>query len=306
MKVNDICLILLITLAFGNYSVAHAQDSIRTDTIAEIAVTAQLIKQTPDGNQYLITEKMRSMGVNSYELLAHIPGIQLNRASNQIIINNKSNILFLVNGRPQSKEYIMSLPPKTIKQVKVIHNPKGRYSSEGYDAVIEITSRKTDGWDINLSNMLLANPSKNNGSDHILMEQPAFNIAYTHNKFSIYGSAVYGKSNWNTPVVNELNVNPAGTGITSISGIEEYGYNGRVASAGLNYNISSKHMLSFDYDFMHENDAIANNMKGIASSYFQKDKTCRVSSTYTLYYKGQFGDKLSVYSDFSINNYKNN
>lgn len=107
MKVNDICLILLITLAFGNYSVAHAQDSIRTDTIAEIAVTAQLIKQTPDGNQYLITEKMRSMGVNSYELLAHIPGIQLNRASNQIIINNKSNILFLVNGRPQSKEYII-------------------------------------------------------------------------------------------------------------------------------------------------------------------------------------------------------
>ena len=187
---------------------ANAQEPIHNDTISEVIVTAKLVKRTADGDQYLITDKMRSMAVNSYELLAHIPGVQLNRASNQILINNKSNILFLVNGRPQSNEYIMSLPPETIKQVKVIHNPKGRYSSEGYDAVIEITSRKADGWDVNLSNMLLANPSKNNGSNHILMEQPAFNIAYTHNKFSIYGCGGYGISKWNTPVVNDLNVNP--------------------------------------------------------------------------------------------------
>ena len=90
--------------------------------------------------------------------------------------------------------------------------------------------------------MLLANPSKNNGSNHILMEQPAFNIAYTHNKISIYGSGGYGISKWNTPVVNDLNVNPSETEITSVSGIEKYGYNGRVASAGLNYHISSKHV----------------------------------------------------------------
>ena len=302
-----ICSIFLIFLLLGNYSFAFAQDSIRTDTISEITVTAKLVKRNADGDQYLITDKMRSLGINSYELLAHIPGIQFNRASNQILINNKSNILFLVNGRPQSKEYIISLSPETIKQVMVIHNPKGRYSSEGYDAVLDITSRKGYGWDINLSNMLLANPSNNNGSDHVLMEQPAFNIAYTHNKFSFYGSAVYGKSKWNTPVTNELSVNPSETDITSVAGgIEEYGYNGRVATVGANYSISSKHVLSFDYDFMHENDEIANDMKGIARSYFQNDKTCRVSNTYTLYYKGQFGDKLDVYSDFSINNYRNN
>ena len=71
--------------------------------------------------------------------------------------------------------------------------------------------------------------------------------------------------------------------------------------------------LRFDRDFKNvfqqENDKvaeIANDMKGIARSYFQNDKTCRVSNTYTLYYKGQFGDKLDVYSDFSINNYRNN
>ena len=297
-------LFAIITVWMG--ITANAQDTIHTDTISEVIVTAKLVKRSADGDQYLITDKMRSLAVNSYELLAHIPGVQLNRASNQILINNKSNILFLVNGRPQSKEYIMSLSPETIKQVKVIHNPKGRYSSEGFDAVIEITSRKADGWDINLSNMLLVNPSKNNGSNHILMEQPAFNIAYSHNKFSIYGSGGYGISKWNTPVANELSVNPSDIDITSVSGIEEYGYNGRVASAGLNYNISTKHVLSFDYDFMHENYAIANDMKGFTRNYFQNDKTCRVSNTYTLYYKGQFGDKLGVYSDFSINNYRNN
>lgn len=102
-----ICSIFLIFLLLGNYSFAFAQDSIRTDTISEITVTAKLVKRNADGDQYLITDKMRSLGINSYELLAHIPGIQFNRASNQILINNKSNILFLVNGRPQSKEYII-------------------------------------------------------------------------------------------------------------------------------------------------------------------------------------------------------
>lgn len=87
-----ICSIFLIFLLLGNYSFAFAQDSIRTDTISEITVTAKLVKRNADGDQYLITDKMRSLGINSYELLAHIPGIQFNRASNQILINNKSKI----------------------------------------------------------------------------------------------------------------------------------------------------------------------------------------------------------------------
>ncbi len=306
MKKKSLYLFFVVIAFLSNMSIVKAQDEIRTDSIPEVTVTAELVKHTADGDQYLITDQMRSMGINTYELLAHIPGVQLNRASNQILINNKSNILILVNGRPQSKDFIMSLPPETIKQVKVIHNPKGRYSSEGYDAVIEIISRKADGWDINLSNMMIANPSKNNGSDHVLMEQPAFNIAYTHNKISIYGSAVYGKSKWNTPVENELSIHPtSGNDISTVSGIEGYGYNGRAVIAGLNYNVSSKHVLSFDYDFLHENDAIANAMKGHNLSYSQTDKTCRISNTYTLYYKGQIGDKLNIYSDFSFNNYKN-
>lgn len=307
LEARHILLLIVLTFLCANRTIAQdVQDSIHTVNLTEVTIEAELVKRSADGDTFIITDKMRSMSVNSYELLAHIPGVQLNRASNQILINNKSNILFLVNGRPQSKEYIMSLSPETIKKVKVVHNPKGRYSSEGYDAVIEIITRKAEGWDVNLSNMLLANPSKNNASDHVLMEQPAFSIAYTHNKFSIYGSAVYGKSKWNTPVANEMSQHPSGNDFSSVYGIEEYSYNGRAASAGINYNISSKHVLSFDYDFMHENDAIANDMKGDIRSYFQNDKTCRQSNNYTLYYKGQFGDGLSVYSDFAINNYKNN
>lgn len=306
MKGKICCLLFLVISFLGNIPIANAQDVINTDSIPEVTITAKLVKRTTDGDIYLVTDQMRAMGVNSYELLARVPGLQFNRASNQILINNKGNILFLVNGRPQSKEFIMSLSPENIKQVKVIQNPKGRYSSEGYDAVIEIISRKDEGWDVNLSNMLLANPSKNNGADHVLMEQPAFNIAYTHKKISLYGSAVYGNSKWNTPVTNEFGINHDGNVVSSVSGIEKYGYNGRAVSAGLNYNISSNHVLSFDYDFMHENDAIDNDMNGTTQNYLQQDKTCRSSNTYTLYYKGQVGNTLSIYSDFSINNYKNN
>lgn len=300
-------LLALLFILGNNYAIAQeASDTTRTVNLTEVTVKAKWVKRTADGDQYLITDQMRSMGINSLELLACIPGLQLNRALNQILINNKSNILFLVNGRPQSKEIIATLSPETIKQVKVIQNPKGRYSSEGYDAIIEISLRKAEDWDVNLSNMLLGNPSKNNGSDHVLMEQPSFNISYTHNKVSVCASGGYGISKWNTPVENELRLSQSCIDDASlVSGIEKYGYNGRVVSAGLNYHISQNHVLSFDYDFLHENDKIVNNMKGSGLYYTQFDKTCRLSNTYTLYYKGQFADKLSVYSDFSINNYKN-
>jgi hypothetical protein len=307
--VNYYHYILLFILIFLGYNSALAQevsDTINTVNLSEVTVEAKLVKRTADGDQYLITDQMRNMGMNSLELLACIPGLHLNRALNQILINNKSNILFLVNGRQQSKDFIMSVSPETIKLVKVIQNPKGRYSSEGYDAVIEIVTRKAEGWDVNLSNMLLANPSKNNGSDHVLMEQPSFNIAYTHNRVSIYASGVYGTSKWNTPVENELRTSQSCLDdILSVSGIEKYGYNGRLLSTGLNYQISKNHVLSFDYDFLHENDRIASDMKGSELNYYQLDHTCRKSNTYTLYYKGQFSDRLRAYSEFSINNYKN-
>jgi hypothetical protein len=301
--------VLLFILVFIGYNSAIAQetsDTTHTVNLSEVTVEAKLVKRTADGDQYLITNQMREMGLNSFELLACIPGLQLNRALNQILINNKSNILFLVNGRSQSKDFIMTISPETIKLVKVIQNPKGRYSSEGYDAVIEIITRKAEGWDVNLSNMLLVNPSKNNGSNHVLMEQPAFNIGYTHSKVSVYASGGYGTSKWNTPVENELRSSQSILDdIPLVSGIEKYGYNGRLVSAGFNYQISKNHVLSFDYDFLHENDKISSDMKGSSLNYYQLDHTCRKSNTYTLYYKGRLADKLSLYSDFSVNNYKN-
>lgn len=311
IKKRDICynVLLFIILLFIGINSANAgipQDTTLTESLSGVIVKAKLAKRTPDGDEYLITSKMRDVCVNTLDLLAQIPGLQLNRASNKIQINNKNNILFLVNGRPRSNDYIISLSPKTVKRVKIIHNPKGRFSSEGYDAVIEIIAKNNDGWDVNLSNMLLANLSYNNKGDHILMEQPALNIAYTHEKISVYTFANYGKSDWNTPKINELRYSRAGVNtITSVQGIEEYSYNGRSGSAGINYRITPQQVISFDYEYLHENDNVGNKMKGNNISYFQLDNTCRISNTYTLYYKGQFNDKVSIYSDLSINNYKN-
>ena len=95
----DYCIILTISLMFVSAHTARAycesQDTTRMVSLDEVSINAELVRKTADGDQYLITEQMRARGSNSLELLAQIPGIQFNRTSNQILINNKSNILIL-------------------------------------------------------------------------------------------------------------------------------------------------------------------------------------------------------------------
>jgi hypothetical protein len=85
---TKILLFILILLGYNSALAQEVSDTINTVNLSEVTVEAKLVKRTADGDQYLITDQMRNMGLNSFELLACIPGLHLNRALNQIIINN--------------------------------------------------------------------------------------------------------------------------------------------------------------------------------------------------------------------------
>lgn len=58
------------------------------------------------------------------ELVATIPGIQQNRMDNSLSVNNRNNILLLVNGKRHAADYIRNIDPANIVRITVNTNPK--------------------------------------------------------------------------------------------------------------------------------------------------------------------------------------
>lgn len=177
---------------------------------------------------------MAAQSTNTLELLDMLQGIRYDRINNSIKIANKSNILFTIDGREQTSTYIMNLNPEQISRVEVVRTPKGKYASEGYDAVINVVMRKDfRGYNVSLSNFMLLNLSKNNnGKDWLMSEQPSINASYTNQCINIYGHYVNGIAHWNTPMERHVTyldiLSMASKPLNEIDGNEQYRYRGKI------------------------------------------------------------------------------
>lgn len=304
-----IILFIVICLNGKNVS-AQALDAdsliFELDTLSEVVVVATSVKRSANGDEYFVTKRMRQKSEGSaLGLIATIPGVQLNKMNNSLSINNRSNILLLINGKSYSVDYIRNVDPTNIVRITVNKNPKGQYASEGYDAVIDIKLRAFDGLNVNASNLLIVNPNNNSG-DFVMMEQPGSSFTFSKNKVSFFGAYTYGNSHWNTPfdeALDYLDIKDAYG-----SGMDRYKYIGNVGNIGMNYNISSSQALSFELDYRHENISDKKNISSdnvlLNQSIYTQSKTPVFGST--IFYKGVFGDKFDVYNEFGFNTLDNN
>ncbi|MDF1549309.1 MAG: outer membrane beta-barrel family protein [Bacteroidales bacterium] len=87
-----------------------------------------------------------SMALNSsssaLELMAKIPGLEVNPLNNSVTIPGKANVLVLINGfaRPIN---LNTIPSEEIEKIEIITNPVSEYDSE-YTGVINIVLKKKD------------------------------------------------------------------------------------------------------------------------------------------------------------------
>ncbi len=307
---------------------AEGQMVIQTDTcfltsnnmLAETVVKASAVSHSIGADSYLITKSMREKASNTLELLGQMHGVRYDKLTNSIRINNGNNVLFIIDNKEQSKDYILNLSPERIAKIEINRNPKGKYMSEGYDAVINVILKKDYlGCDIGLSNFTVANLGNNNGSDKIVTDQPNVNIVYTKKKFNFFANYTYGFARWNSAV--EKNIVYAGTyamessPIKTIKPNDLYGYHGNVASGGLNYHLSPNHTLSFEANYSKEIirddnklDYEATDLTMHTTSSLPNDLTNKTNAdnlTTTLFYNGKFNEHFSAYGDMSYNNYSN-
>lgn len=134
--------------------------------------------------------------------------------------------------------------------------PKGRYQSEGYEAVVNL-KLKIDyrGYDLTVQNMALLNPG-NNKDDWLMSDQPSFQAMYTNRKLNLFANYTFGHAAWNTPVTRKvvytdrLLLEPDAA--SSDRPNDLYAYKAHVAHAGLNYKLNPAHTISFTGNYMYE------------------------------------------------------
>lgn len=285
--------------------------------LEETIVEASTVNRKLNADVYLVTEKMRQKATNTLEVLHQIHGLRYDRMTNQIRVGNETNVLYLVDGIAQAKEYILNLPPERIARIEVDKDPKGRFQSMGYGAVINIVLKNEyEGYSVNLQNFAIANVAGNNGDDWLMGDQPSVNLVYTNSKINLFANYIHGIAKWNMPIQKEtfykdlMEMKSRDTGPNNF-----YDYKGNVVNGGINYKMSDKHQLSlqgiyisskinnedlFSYDVKDLRD---NSSRSFTDNVF--NNTSSDDYTLTLFYKGEINERLKLYTDLSYNNYKN-
>ena len=294
---------------------------LRSNTLLkELVVSGSTTQHKLSGEEHLITHKMRSKAAHTLDLLDQIPGLRYDKMSNEIKIMGKSHILYLVNSLEQSKDYILNLNPKRIAKISVDKSPRGRFQSEGYDAIINIVLKSDyQGYDLILQNFAIANLEKNNGKDWLMSDQPAINLVYTNKKVNLFANYTNGFSKWNMEVDKQLSY----TDLLSMDSYRTkkndpndiYKYQGNVVNAGINYKLSPKQMLSLQGDYtyskIHTDNCLDFEVKDLVQnkeyqlSNHSSNKNNSDNYSLSLFYTGELNNKLKIYSDLSYNYFSN-
>lgn len=297
-----------------SYSDSEDVDSIYKDVkLNEIIVKSNILVQYPEKEVWLITKKLRQNAFDVKEMIGNIPGMYLNRHTEELTYNGKKNILILMDGKEKPSSYVEKLSHNRFSHVEVTNNPHGQYRN--YDVVINlITKERYEGIEGHTYNNILIKPEQ---------EKPIFNIApsmtlsYTRSKkFNLAAHYDYQHNNNQTNSLYIERIYPDYSLKTSK-------YKGPVESSLINnhnmwldvdYDINKNHSVSLRYTYANCNSWIKNDFM-VEKNYTEeiKEDTYRREFTnvedmnqehiVTMYYRGKT-EKWEFNSDVTYNFYK--
>jgi len=232
------------------------------------------------------------------------------------MVNGSTSVLILVDGIEKDQNMAKTLSPDRIARVEVIKDPTGKYSADGYKAVINIITKKDyAGIDINLNFNPIFNFTKFNTASSVLpQENSGVNILYTYNKINLYGSYSESYNDVSVPYeytnqygdlkVATLPMNHKNPNLNQLVNVNNISLGGdyiikpeNTLSLELNYN-GNENKLSQHYDLTsYLNDVPINESKAVSSNRSTGDM---LQSTLT--YKGKWSDKSNFEANFRYYN----
>ncbi len=170
------------TMFVGNVALAPSPIQLK-----EATVTASAYKESLEKTEVIVTDELRKGTVSARQLMEKLPGIEYDPFNDAIRVDNKENILLLVNGMEKTPEYIKDLPPDRIKKIEIIRDPTGRYALEGYSAVINIVLRDDYlGTSLSLSTMTAFNFFRQYSPSLLPFQFRRLSATHTRGKWSFY------------------------------------------------------------------------------------------------------------------------
>lgn len=287
--------------AEGNDSLAAAHnDSVKFSIILDsVLVEGSNVVHYADRDVWRITKKMRKGATNTAQMLANIPGIDCNYATNDLTYYGRSNILLLVDSLEKPDNYIKDLHHMRFYKIDVIAHPAGRYS--GYDVVINLhTKPNYEGYEGNLDYGMWLFPTDANGKGkNVTNYNSSASFTYTKNKWNFVAWINYrGNQNERDDFTSEQTYTLNRLKETSLNGSsagKENKYTG--AYFAVDYQINQRHSLSLSYKYEgsnEENEAWANLIRQCLEDstleYIRKNqesKTVGGRHTFGAYYRGR-------------------
>ncbi len=295
----------------------------QTDTLKNVPVSESkflgLIKLTPDVNflkevsinsssnenqidreVQIVTDKMKAGTSSTKDVLDKLKGVDYDRYTNTIKVDNSSKVIILVDGMEKDQEYIKNISPDRLKKIEVIRDPSGRYALEGYTAVINIILKKDyRGTEVFVQNMNLLDLDASKSKYIFVQEAASATVNYTYNKFNVYTkvNTNYNSFNLNSSSMKEfladritIEQNPIGG---DMSTKVKQMYNNVVY--GVDYTLNPKHSFSFEGNVSFQ--PTANNASSEHSNVIEKQDGI-VFNNYSIFNQAQSNTVSTYYSLF--------
>jgi len=293
-----------------------------SESLSDVIVTASSKRAKIDRDIHIVTKQMK-VGVSTVKnMLENIRGITYDYLNNSLSVNNKSNVLLLVDGIRKNQDYVKNISPDRISRVEVIKQVSGKYANEGYSAIINlILKRNYTGLELYTEDRGVFSLDKYNGGDLFFSNNFASNITLTHKKINVY--AMYNNQRGNTNLTREISKTLANKTLlskspdASLSNTHQKNKSQNM-SLGIDYFINSNNSISFENSFrsspMSKNssaEAYSQTLyidKEIDNEFNYQFKNIYSSKNYysQLSYKGTINESNSIDVDLAYNYLKKN
>jgi hypothetical protein len=289
-------------------------------SLKAVSVTANASENRIDRDEQVVTDKMREGAADTKDVLDKVNGVEYDRYSNSIKVDNDAKVLILVDGMEKDQEYVKNLSPDRLKKIEVIRSPGGRYELEGYSAVINIILKKDyQGTEVFLSDRGMAKPDAIKSQYIPVQDNFSGTVNYVYNKLNVYAKYSLNANNFNLSSSSDK-IYSDGSSITegaSAGNIDNTNVKQVVNdyTIGADYYINPKHTISFESNLTNSpwNDNVVDqyfdvncNVPPIVDPNLITQTTNQIknTSTYnTLFYEGKLDENNVINSNFTFSNY---
>ena len=216
--------------------------------LGEITVQAQkpFIEIKADKIIVNVENSIVSAGSSAMEVLQRSPGVNVDNNDN-ISLKGKQGVIIWIDGKPTPMQgtdlatVLRSMPASSVEKIEIISNPGARYDATGSGGIINIKTKKDKRLGLNGTSTITYGQGK----------YPKYgagaNLNYRAKKFNVYANYNYAHRYWfNHLMLNRkfLDTNKENLNKQLFRYDQDnfalFNFKNHIASAGLDYSLSSK------------------------------------------------------------------